>query len=68
MEKKLELKKKTISILSDDHLKVLNGGDAAPVTTSFGQCTGFLCCDPTGGSTITSIVSIVSVIVSAGTV
>ena len=48
MEKrKLELKRKTISVLSDDELKKLDGGLAEPVTTSFGNCTGFLCCGDT---------------------
>jgi hypothetical protein len=59
MEKKLELKRKTISVLSDDELKRIDGGEdpIAPVTTSFGNCTGFTCCDDTESYEITIIVT-----------
>ena len=64
MTTKLELKKKTISILSDDQLKTMEGGLVDPVTTSFGQCTGFTCCDDTLSIKIAvSILVTISIIV-----
>ncbi len=49
MKKKLELKKKTISVLSERDLQVMEGGEESGgnLTTSFGSCTGFLCCQNT---------------------
>ncbi|MCX2576125.1 hypothetical protein [Pedobacter sandarakinus] len=41
---KLELKTKTISVLSNSDLSQLNGAEGDALTTSFGDCTGFLCC------------------------
>ena len=41
-KKKLELKKKTIATLSDSESKNIAGGDA--YTTSFSDCTHFICC------------------------
>lgn len=52
MKKKLELKKKVISSLTDaEKRNVIGGGDDA-YTTSFSDCTYFICCgegcpDPT---------------------
>lgn len=43
---KLQFKKQAIANLSRTDLAQVNGGKAA-VTTSFGNCTGFLCCSPT---------------------
>lgn len=40
---KLSLKKKVISVLSDDQQSSINGG--ADGTTSYSGCTGFLCCN-----------------------
>jgi hypothetical protein len=42
--KKLTLNKKTITKLSVAEQSSVMGGLA--FTTSFGSCTGFLCCDP----------------------
>lgn len=44
MKKKLELKKKVVSTLSDTEKKLIVGGNAA--TTSYVECTGWLCCTP----------------------
>lgn len=44
MKKKLVLKKKTVSTLSDTEKKLIVGGNAA--TTSYVECTGFTCCTP----------------------
>lgn len=70
MKKKLELKKKTISILSNDDLKIMNGGvEDAGLTTSFGNCTGFTCCDDTSGSYIVTGLSWIAIsIILASTV
>lgn len=46
--KKLNLKKRTIAILSEVEAAKLVGG-AAFVTTSVGECTGFLCCETNPG-------------------
>lgn len=43
---KLQFKKQAIANLTRTDLANVNGGQAA-VTTSFGKCTGFLCCSPT---------------------
>lgn len=40
--KNLNLKKKVISVLTDEQMQSVNGGG----TTSFTECTGFLCCTP----------------------
>lgn len=42
--KKLTLNKSVISKLTDSEQDGVKGG-AAEVTTSFGGCTGFLCCN-----------------------
>ena len=42
--KKLNLKKKVVSVLSDEETKNIKGGG----TTSYSNCTGFLCCSPKG--------------------
>lgn len=42
---KLQFKKQAIANLSRTEQSNVNGGKAA-VTTSFGNCTGFLCCSP----------------------
>ncbi len=42
--KKLTLKKKTVSVLSDTEKKLVLGGELA--TTSYNSCTGWLCCTP----------------------
>jgi hypothetical protein len=50
--KKLNLKKKVISVLTDQEKKSINGGD----TTSYSGCSGFLCCNYQGcgpASTVT---------------
>jgi len=44
--KKLKLNTKVISDLSAAEQAQVNGGVAAPVTTSFSNCTHFLCCGP----------------------
>ena len=45
--KKLDLQKKTVSVLSDNQLNAVDGGlNEAPITTSWGPCTGFTCCPP----------------------
>lgn len=43
---KLQFKKQAIANLSKPDMMHVQGGQAA-VTTSFGKCTGFLCCDKT---------------------
>lgn len=43
--KKLNLNKTVISQLSGEEQMNVRGGQNE-VTTSFGQCTGFLCCEP----------------------
>lgn len=40
---KLQFKKQAIASLTRTDLMHINGGEAA-VTTSFGKCSGFLCC------------------------
>lgn len=40
--KKLNLKKKVISVLTDEEKRNVQGGDG---TTSYSNCSGFLCCD-----------------------
>ena len=42
--KKLSLNKGIVSLLSGEDQKFIRGGENEPVTTSFGACTGFLCC------------------------
>ena len=48
--KKLNLKKKVVSVLTDEEKQFVNGGggdlsfDKAAGTTSYSGCTGFLCC------------------------
>lgn len=44
--KKLELKKKVISVLTNSEQRSINGGKAAAGTTSYTNCSGFLCCSP----------------------
>ena len=45
--KKLDLQKKTVAVLSSDDQKSVEGGlNEAPITTSWGPCTGFTCCPP----------------------
>ncbi len=43
-KKKLELKKKVIASLSDVQKAKIMGGDDAAYTTSFTNCTHFICC------------------------
>lgn len=43
---KLQLKKQAIANLSRPEMTHVQGGEAA-ATTSFGKCSGFLCCDKT---------------------
>ena len=48
--KKLNLKKKVVSVLTDEEKQFVNGGgdlnfDKAAGTTSYSGCTGFLCCN-----------------------
>jgi|688.fasta_scaffold21191_7 hypothetical protein len=38
--KKLNLKKKVITVLTDQEKQLINGGG----TTSYSDCSGFLCC------------------------
>ena len=40
--KKLNLKKKVVSVLTDKQMQTVEGGG----TTSYSNCTGFLCCAP----------------------
>lgn len=40
--KKLELNKKVITVLTDQEKETIKGGG----TTSYSNCTGFLCCSP----------------------
>lgn len=40
--KKLDLKKKVVSVLTDQEMQSINGGG----TTSYTNCTAFLCCSP----------------------
>ena len=45
--KKLDLQKKTVSVLSDNQLNAVDGGqNEQAVTTSWFQCTGWTCCPP----------------------
>ncbi|WP_375563078.1 class I lanthipeptide [Bernardetia sp. OM2101] len=41
---KLNLKKKVVSVLTEEQQSSINGGG----TTSYSGCTGFLCCSPHG--------------------
>ena len=51
MKKKLKLNKDVITKLtSSEQSKVLGGG-----TTSYGSCTGFLCCNPASGPQCTQL-------------
>ena len=44
--KKLNLKKKIITVLTDQEKQFINGGKVAPAgTTSYSDCSGFLCCN-----------------------
>lgn len=55
--KKLNLKKKVISVLTDQEQKSINGGG----TTSYSNCTGFACCNYQGcgpASTVTKCTTI----------
>ena len=42
--KKLNLKKKVITVLTDQEKMGVNGGQVAAGTTSYSQCTGLFCC------------------------
>lgn len=42
--RKLNLKKKVITVLTDQEKQFVNGGIAATGTTSYSDCSGFLCC------------------------
>jgi hypothetical protein len=42
--KKLNLKKKVITVLTDQEKQFVNGGYVAG-TTSYSNCSGFLCCN-----------------------
>ena len=44
MKKKLELRKKVISSLTDAEKKNVIGGGEDAYTTSFSDCTYFICC------------------------
>lgn len=57
--KKLKLSKHTVSNLtnSEQARLIAGGAEEAVVTTSFGKCTGFTCCDPTESITITITVA-----------
>lgn len=44
MMKKLTLKKKVITVLSDNEMQSVNGGG----TTSYSECSGLFCCDYKG--------------------
>jgi bacteriocin-like protein len=44
MMKKLTLKKKIITVLSDNEMQSVNGGG----TTSYSNCSGFACCNYQG--------------------
>jgi bacteriocin-like protein len=43
--KKLELKRKVVSVMTDKQMQTVEGGG----TTSYSNCTGFTCCSPQGG-------------------
>lgn len=45
-QSKLQFRKQAIANLSKPEMSNVQGGQAA-VTTSFGNCTGFLCCNKT---------------------
>jgi hypothetical protein len=45
-QSKLQFRKQAIANLSKPEMNNVQGGQAA-VTTSFGNCTGFLCCNKT---------------------
>jgi hypothetical protein len=45
--KKLNLKKKVITVLTDQEKQSIDGGGVA-ATTSYSNCSGFLCCDDHG--------------------
>lgn len=47
--KKLSLKKSVVSKLSTEEQSMVKGG-----WTSNRNCTGFLCCSPTGGTAVTN--------------
>lgn len=46
--KKLQLKKQAITNLTQTEQNAIRGGDGDEITTSWGKCTGALCC---GGNT-----------------
>lgn len=48
---KLQFKKQAIANLSKTEMNQVEGGkeNAAAFTTSYGNCSGFLCCHPDGG-------------------
>lgn len=43
--KKLNLKKKVVSVLTDEEKQFINGGEG---TTSYSECTKFICCEYKG--------------------
>jgi len=53
MKKKLILDKKTITQLSEKEQAKVLGGEAW--TTSFGSCTGGLCCSPPPQNTVATV-------------
>jgi len=50
---KLKLGKEVVGSLTKNEQSTLLGGKAA-ATTSYNQCSGFLCCNPTGSDTMFS--------------
>lgn len=44
--KKLDLKRKVVSVLTNQEQQSVNGGKVNLGTTSYTKCSGFLCCSP----------------------
>lgn len=61
---KLQLKKHAVSNLSKTEMEHLKGGSEEAITTSWGSCTGWTCCNPT---TETITISIILSLVLTGT-
>lgn len=47
--KKLNLRKKVVSVLTDEEKQFINGGEG---TTSYSECTKFICCDQNPSGTV----------------
>lgn len=52
---RLSLRKDVVTTLSENDMHLVNGGEAA-WTTSFGNCSGWACCDKTQSEKILKVI------------